>query len=195
MQWHPLLTTAILHFDISSYIINCYFCISRLFSLLSFLFRWLSYSYQLNIYRQLSRVKMTDLLLLIFTSFPVSGSNDNLCCCLSKLWLYGCLVASLVNLAFFSPVKYLDKECWLFEHLFSARLFTECCGRPLHTQITIKHVSVMTRKPTIRWVCFQTVITSNILTNSSLRLCELHVKKYYQYEANDKPLVKMINFV
>lgn len=176
MQWHQLLTTAILHFDISiiniGYIINIlpvFFFISRLFSLLSFLFRWLSYSYQFNIYRQLSRVKMTDLLLLIFTSFPVSGSNDDLSGCLSKLWLYGCLV----NLAFFSPVKYLDKECWLFEHLFSARLFTECCGRPLHTQITIKHVSVMTRKPTIRWVCFQTVITSNILTNSSPRLCGL----------------------
>lgn len=56
-------------------------------------------------------------------------------------------------------------------------------------------MSVMTRKPTIRWVCFQTVITSNILTNPSPRLCGLHVKKYDQYEANDKPLVKMINLV
>lgn len=84
----------------------------------------------------------------------------------------------------------------LEQGLFSALLFTkcECCGRPLRAQITIKHVSVMTRKPTIRWVCFQTVI-SNILTNSSLSLYGLQVKKYYQCEAHDKPLVKMIKTI
>ncbi len=59
--------------------------------------------------------------------------------------------------------------------VYGMRVLWSATARPNNN----KDVSVMTRKPTIRGVCFQTVITSNILTNSSLRLYGLQVTKYY----------------